>query len=173
MRDASAADSAAADATLHCLSCCHPAVPPPCSASATATFNVMLLLPLYPSTCNANPASLDTTLPCLLPTSKVPGRSPCTVLLRDSPNHLPCHLCCVGVGIRQMHSRGGDTSMPIRSLTFASDVVGGSNAASKHCGADPSIASTSAAYNKRRGGHVDRDDGSSTSLLPARYPVSY
>jgi hypothetical protein len=57
-----------------------------------------------------------------------------------------------GSGIRQIHSRRGDTSMPIRALSFASDVVGGSNAASKRHGADPSIASTSAAYKKRRRG---------------------
>ncbi len=56
--------------------------------------------------------------------------------------------------------------MPIRALSFASDAVGGPNAASKRRGSDPSIASTSAAYKKRRGGHVDIDDDSSASSLP-------
>jgi hypothetical protein len=71
-----------------------------------------------------------------------------------------------GSGIRQMHSRRGDTPIPIRALSFASDVVGGPNAASKRCGADPSIASSSAAFKKRRGGQVDIDDDSYASLLP-------
>jgi hypothetical protein len=69
-------------------------------------------------------------------------------------------------GIRQMHSRGGDTSMPIHALSFALDVAGGPNAASNCRGANPSIASTSEAYKKRRGGHMDIDDDSSASSLP-------
>ncbi len=57
--------------------------------------------------------------------------------------------------------------MPIHALSFALDVVGGPNAASKRRGTNPSIASTSAAYEKRRGGHVDiADNDSSASLLP-------
>jgi hypothetical protein len=55
--------------------------------------------------------------------------------------------------------------MPIRALSFALDVVGGPNAASKCRGANPSIAGTSAAYKKRRGGHADIDDDSSASSL--------
>jgi hypothetical protein len=43
-------------------------------------------------------------------------------------------------GIRQIHSRGGDTPIPIRALSFALDVVGVTNAASKRCDANPSIA---------------------------------
>jgi hypothetical protein len=116
--------------------------------------------------CNAAAASIYATLPCYPPTSKVPGPSPSAVLLQDSPNHLPCHLLCVGVVLGRCTQGGGDTSMPICALSFASDAVGGPNAASKHHGANPSIASTSAAYKKRRGGHVNIDDDSSASLLP-------
>jgi hypothetical protein len=56
--------------------------------------------------------------------------------------------------------------MPIRALSFALDVVGGPNATSKRRGTDLSIPSTSAAYKKRRGGHVDIDNDCSDSLLP-------
>jgi hypothetical protein len=65
-----------------------------------------------------------------------------------------------------MHSKGGDKPITICALSFALDVAGGPNAASKRHGVDPSIASTSAAFKKRRGGHVDIDDDSSASLLP-------
>ncbi len=61
-------------------------------------------LPLLPLTLPSGhysmrpaPASLDTALPCLSPTSKVPGPSPSAVLLHNSPHCLPCHLHCVGV----------------------------------------------------------------------------